>query len=156
MIEELLDFLERARGSRNNFEDDDFADHMEAASVSCATEDDRRLVALRNRSETPNDIEFLLEWMDDGRGTSTWKFDMGRVVAEVILGLVAFEQLKYIRRGSVAGEAGFRGLGLTAGTTASSWGTTEVPANRSNKLCRRRRYSSSLSEGSETLKTRRE
>lgn len=80
-IEELLDFLERVRGSRNRFEDDDFADHMDAVSLSCTTEEDRRVVALRKRSETPKVMEFLLEWMDDGRGTSTWKFDMGRELA---------------------------------------------------------------------------
>lgn len=81
-IDELLDFLESVRGSRNRFEDDDFADHMEAVSLSCATEDERRVVAFRNRSETPKVKEFLLEWMDDGRGTSTWKFDRGREFAE--------------------------------------------------------------------------
>lgn len=97
LIEELLDFFDSVRGSRNTFEEEDFPDHMEEVSLSF-TVDERRPVAFRKSSDTPNDMEFL-ECTDVGR--STWKLERGR---------------------EVAGELGedFCGLGLTAGTIASS------------------------------------
>ena len=58
LIEELLDFFDSVRGSRNSLEELDFADHMLEVSLSFVAEEDLRPVAFRISSVTPNDMEF--------------------------------------------------------------------------------------------------